>query len=70
MVKLAKLVLLEVYLLQGLEEEARALGQDKQVKALLKYPMGNYYIIALYHQRITEDSKALKNLWLRLKNVA
>ncbi len=35
MVKLAKLVLLEVYLLQGLEEEARALGQDKQVKALL-----------------------------------
>ncbi len=47
MVKLAKLVLLEVYLLQGLEEEARALGQDKQVKALLKYPMGNYQVIAL-----------------------
>lgn len=60
-VKLAKLVLLEVYILQGLEEQARALGQDKQVKSLLKYPMGNYQVIAaLYHQRISKDSKALK----------
>ncbi|MBM7312331.1 MULTISPECIES: site-2 protease family protein [Streptococcus] len=70
MVKLAKLVLLEVYLLQGLEEEARALGQDKQVKALLKYPMGNYQVIAaLYHQRITEDSKALKKSLAQAKKM-
>ncbi len=70
MVKLAKLVLLEVYLLQGLEEEARALGQDKQVKALLKYPMGNYQVIAaLYHQRITEDSKALKKSLAQAKKI-
>ncbi|HEM3666399.1 TPA: hypothetical protein U1C81_000111 [Streptococcus suis] len=70
MVKLAKLVLLEVYLLQGLEEEARALGQDKQVKALLKYPMGNYRVIAaLYHQRITEDSKALKKSLAQAKKM-
>ena len=60
-IKSAKLILLEVYILRGLEEEARALGQDKQVKALLKYPMGNYQVIAaLYHQRISKDSKALK----------
>ena len=60
-VKLAKLVLLEVYILQGLEEEARRLGQDKQIKSLLKYPAGNYQVIAaLYHQRISKDSKALK----------
>ncbi|HFU4059275.1 TPA: tol-pal system YbgF family protein [Streptococcus suis] len=70
MVKLAKLVLLEVYLLQGLEEEARALGQDKQVKALLKYPMGNYQVIAaLYHQRITQDSKALKKSLAQAKKM-
>ncbi|HEM3704260.1 TPA: peptidase M50 [Streptococcus suis] len=70
MVKLAKLVLLEVYLLQGLEEEARALGQDKQVKALLKYPLGNYQVIAaLYHQRITEDSKALKKSLAQAKKM-
>ncbi|MCK3923353.1 peptidase M50 [Streptococcus suis] len=70
MVKLAKLVLLEVYLLQGLEEEARALGQDKQVKALLKYPMGNYQVIAaLYHQQITEDSKALKKSLAQAKKM-
>ncbi|MGT2711842.1 site-2 protease family protein [Streptococcus oriscaviae] len=60
-VKLAKLVLLEVYILRGLEEEARRLGQDKQIKSLLKYPAGNYQVIvALYHQRISKDSKALK----------
>ncbi|HFI0239897.1 TPA: hypothetical protein ACGOVO_001666 [Streptococcus suis] len=60
-IKASKLILLEVYILQGLEDEARELGQDKQVKALLKYPMGNYQVIAaLYHQRITKDSKALK----------
>ncbi|HEL1733737.1 TPA: peptidase M50 [Streptococcus suis] len=70
MVKLAKLVLLEVYLLQGLEEEARALGQDKQVKALFKYPMGNYQVIAaLYHQRITKDSKALKKSLAQAKKM-
>ncbi|WP_421444522.1 site-2 protease family protein [Streptococcus suis] len=70
MVKLAKLVLLEVYLLQGLEEEARALGQDKQVKTLLKYPMGNYQVIAaLYHQRITQDSKALKKSLAQAKKM-
>ncbi|HFI0113117.1 TPA: site-2 protease family protein [Streptococcus suis] len=70
MVKLAKLVLLEVYILQGLEEEARALGQDKQVKALLKYPMGNYQVIAaLYHQRITKDSKALKKSLAQAKKM-
>ncbi|HFI0265516.1 TPA: site-2 protease family protein [Streptococcus suis] len=69
-VKLAKLVLLEVYLLQGREEEARALGQDKQVKALLKYPMGNYQVIAaLYHQRITRDSKALKKSLAQAKKM-
>ncbi|WP_105134683.1 site-2 protease family protein [Streptococcus suis] len=69
-VKLAKLVLLEVYLLQGLEEEARALGQDKQVKTLLKYPMGNYQVIAaLYHQRITQDSKALKKSLAQAKKM-
>ncbi len=60
-IKASKFILLEVYILQGLEDEARELGQDKQVKALLKYPMGNYQVIAaLYHQRITKDSKALK----------
>ncbi|HFI0631938.1 TPA: site-2 protease family protein [Streptococcus suis] len=70
MVKLAKLVLLEVYLLQGLDEEARTLGQDKQVKALLKYPMGNYQVIAaLYHQRITKDSKALKKSLAQAKKM-
>ncbi|HFI0107057.1 TPA: tol-pal system YbgF family protein [Streptococcus suis] len=70
MVKLAKLVLLEVYILQGLEEEARALGEDKQVKALLKYPMGNYQVIAaLYHQRITKDSKALKKSLAQAKKM-
>ncbi|HFI0467041.1 TPA: site-2 protease family protein [Streptococcus suis] len=70
MVKLAKLVLLEVYLLQGLEEEARELGEDKQVKALLKYPMGNYQVIAaLYHQRITKDSKALKKSLAQAKKM-
>ncbi|HEL1612095.1 TPA: peptidase M50 [Streptococcus suis] len=70
MVKLAKLVLLEVYLLQGLEEEARELGEDKQVKALLKYPMGNYQVIAaFYHQRITKDSKALKKSLAQAKKM-
>ncbi|HFI0449570.1 TPA: site-2 protease family protein [Streptococcus suis] len=69
-IKASKLVLLEVYILQGLEEEARALGQDKQVKALLKYPMGNYQVIAaLYHQRITKDSKALKKSLAQAKKM-
>lgn len=69
-VKLAKLVLLEVYLLQGLEEEARALGQDKQVKSLLKYPMGNHQVIAaLYYQRISHDNKALKKSLAQAKKM-
>ncbi|HFI0040741.1 TPA: site-2 protease family protein [Streptococcus suis] len=69
-IKASKLVLLEVYILQGREEEARALGQDKQVKALLKYPMGNYQVIAaLYHQRITKDSKALKKSLAQAKKM-
>ncbi|HFI0338014.1 TPA: site-2 protease family protein [Streptococcus suis] len=69
-IKSAKLILLEVYILQGLEEEARALGQDKQVKALLKYPMGNYQVIAaLYHQRITKDTKALKKSLAQAKKM-
>ncbi|HFI0024771.1 TPA: site-2 protease family protein [Streptococcus suis] len=69
-IKASKLVLLEVYILQGLEEEARTLGQDKQVKALLKYPMGNYQVIAaLYHQRITKDSKALKKSLAQAKKM-
>ncbi|HFI0158496.1 TPA: site-2 protease family protein [Streptococcus suis] len=69
-IKASKLVLLEVYILQGLEEEARTLGQDKQVKALLKYPMGNYQVIAaLYHQRITRDRKALKKSLAQAKKM-
>ncbi|HFI0577896.1 TPA: tol-pal system YbgF family protein [Streptococcus suis] len=69
-IKASKLVLLEVYILQGREEEARALGQDKQVKALLKYPMGNYQVIAaLYHQRITKDDKALKKSLAQAKKM-
>ncbi|WP_161950897.1 hypothetical protein, partial [Streptococcus suis] len=69
-IKSAKLILLEVYILRGLEEEARALGQDKQVKALLKYPMGNYQVIAaLYHQRISKDSKALKKSLAQAKKM-
>ncbi|HEM3177437.1 TPA: hypothetical protein U0919_000956 [Streptococcus suis] len=68
--KASKLVLLEVYLLQGLDEDARELGQDKQVKALLKYPMGSYQVIAaLYHQRITKDSKALKKSLAQAKKM-
>ncbi|HEM5990190.1 TPA: peptidase M50 [Streptococcus suis] len=69
-VKLAKLVLLEVYILQGLNEEAKNLGEDKQVKSLLKYPMGNYQVLAaLYHQRITRDSKALKKSLAQAKKM-
>ncbi|HFU4450263.1 TPA: site-2 protease family protein [Streptococcus suis] len=69
-VKLAKLVLLEVYLLQGLDEETRELGQDKQVKSLLKYPMGNHQVIAaLYHQRISHDNKALKKSLAQAKKM-
>ncbi|HFH9840324.1 TPA: site-2 protease family protein [Streptococcus suis] len=69
-IKSAKLILLEVYILQGREEEARALGEDKQVKALLKYPMGNYQVIAaLYHQRITRDRKALKKSLAQAKKM-
>ncbi|HFI0619118.1 TPA: tol-pal system YbgF family protein [Streptococcus suis] len=68
--KASKLVLLEVYLLQGLDEDARELGQDKQVKALLKYPMGSYQVIAaLYHQRITKDRKALKKSLAQAKKM-
>ncbi|HFI0149859.1 TPA: site-2 protease family protein [Streptococcus suis] len=70
-IKASKLVLLEVYLLQGLDEEAKNLGQDKQVKALLKYPMGNYQVIAaLYHHRISQDGKAFqKSLAQARKNL-
>lgn len=69
-IKASKLILLEVYILQGLEDEARELGQDKQVKALLKYPMGNYQVIsALYHQRITKDNKALKKSLAQAKKM-
>ncbi|WP_105117457.1 site-2 protease family protein [Streptococcus suis] len=69
-IKASKLILLEVYILQGLEDEARELGQDKQVKALLKYPMGNYQVIAaLYHQRITKDYKALKKSLVQAKKM-
>lgn len=69
-IKASKLILLEVYILQGLEDEARELGQDKQVKALLKYPMGNYQVIAaLYHQRITKDNKVLKKSLAQAKKM-
>ena len=70
-IKASKLILLEVYILQGLNEEARDLGQDKQVKALLKYPMGNYQVIAaLYHQRISHDNKAFKKSLAQAKKNA
>ncbi|WDN58922.1 site-2 protease family protein [Streptococcus parasuis] len=69
-IKASKLILLEVYILQGLNEEARDMGQDKQVKALLKYPMGNYQVIAaLYHQRISHDNKALKKSLAQAKKM-
>lgn len=69
-IKASKFILLEVYILQGLEDEVRELGQDKQVKALLKYPMGNYQVIAaFYHQRITKDSKALKKSLTQAKKM-
>lgn len=69
-IKASKLILLEVYILQGLNEEAKNLGQDKQVKALLKYPMGNYQVIAaLYHQRISHDNKALKKTLAQAKKM-
>ncbi len=69
-VKLAKFVLLEVYILKGLDEHARDLGQDKEVKSLLKYPMGNYQVIAtLYHQQISKDSKALKKSLAQAKKM-
>ncbi|HEL2402399.1 TPA: hypothetical protein TZS69_001373 [Streptococcus suis] len=69
-IRASKLILLEVYILQGLEDEARELGQDKQVKALLKYPMGNYQVIAaLYHQRISHDNKALKKSLAQAKKM-
>ena len=56
--------------MQGLNEEARDLGQDKQVKALLKYPMGNYQVIAaLYHQRISHDNKAFKKSLAQAKKM-